>query len=654
MGISNDTAAADLDLYYDVKMPNEPLKGKLEITKTGEVLSDVTISAIAEDLEKYTPVYVQAALPGVTYDIIAAQDIKSPDGNHVYVTAGTKVATITTDENGVATTPDLFLGEYKIVETSVPAGYIIDNDIENVVLTNETKDVAVETTEVELVNPRQKLKLTFKKEFEDIEFEFDGEIKATFGVYANQDIKNNAGEIIIPKDSLVDLIEYTKGEEDDVTSSIDLPQGKYYVRELEVSFPYTKCEEKREVELLYTGTQDEFVTYSTDKMVNTYNSTTISLLKLPTTVVENIIVSSEGVDETEFEQVTAEIIEQIKVKTNGQIKEYFAEMGWQGLEGAEYSVYIDAECQKPLKMKNENGEFVEAKLVSDELGMMVLEDIPVGVYYLKETKAPAKYEITEEPIKIETTLQDKDSIAYRVVKEDSVIAAEIQKVDIFTGESVPNCVFEIYDENGKVLMHSVTDDQGVGHIAANLFEDRKTYIFKEIDAPAQYKINTEPQEFIAQFDENGKWISDKVTIDNTRKNIEELIVRKVDDETGEPLQGCKFSIIVLDENGEPVLDENGEYVYLVKEAVTDENGEYIVDKPYYGYYQFIEVEAPEGYELKVDMEGMTFVIDENSPETVIFEVTNTGDIQVIALTVLALVSVLGIAYVVRKNKLAVK
>ena len=646
MGIANNTPAADLDLYYDVEMPNQPLMGKLEITKYGEVLSDVT-TIVGEFGDKYTPVYVQKGLPGVTYDIIAAQDITSPDGISTYVTAGTIVATITTDENGIATTPDLYLGEYQIVETEVPEGYIIDNNIENVTIENNTKDEAVVTTERELVNPRQKLKLTFKKEFEAIDFEFDGDVVATFGVYANEDIKNDAGQVVIPQDSLIDIIEYTKSEEDDVTSTIDLPAGKYYVEELEVSYPYTMSKEKIEVELTYDGSQNEFLTFEAGKMVNTFYSTTLALIKLPATIIDDIIVDSEGVVDTDFDATVANILEKIKDSSIEDVRNYIK--GYNGLAGAEYQVYLDAECQKPLKMEGQ-----PVTLVSDEDGMMILEDIPVGVYYLKETKAPAKYEVTEEVIRIETTQLDKDAIAYRVVREDSVIEAEIQKVDMFTGEAVPNCVFEIYDEDGKVLMHSITDDQGVGRIAANLFEDGKTYIFKEISAPAQYKINTEPQEFVAEFDENGNWISDKVTVDNTRKNIEELIVRKVDDKTGDPLQGCKFSIIVLDENGEPVLDENGENVYLVKEAVTDENGEYIVEKPFYGFYQFIEVEAPEGYELKVDMEGMTFVIDENSPETVIFEVTNTGDIAVYALTAMALVSMLGIAYVVRKNKLAVK
>ncbi|MBO5477190.1 MAG: LPXTG cell wall anchor domain-containing protein [Clostridia bacterium] len=50
------------------------------------------------------------------------------------------------------------------------------------------------------------------------------------------------------------------------------------------------------------------------------------------------------------------------------------------------------------------------------------------------------------------------------------------------------------------------------------------------------------------------------------------------------------------------------------------------------------------------MEGMTFVIDENSPDTIIFEVTNTGDIAVIALAAVAVLSVVGIVFVILRNR----
>ena len=81
------------------------------------------------------------------------------------------------------------------------------------------------------------------------------------------------------------------------------------------------------------------------------------------------------------------------------------------------------------------------------------------------------------------------------------------------------------------------------------------------------------------------------------------------------------------------------------------NGEYRVEEPVYGTYKFIEVEAPEGYDLaEQEMEGYEFTINDETPDTLIFEVTNTGDIAVIVVTCIAVVSIVGIVFVVLKNK----
>ena len=50
------------------------------------------------------------------------------------------------------------------------------------------------------------------------------------------------------------------------------------------------------------------------------------------------------------------------------------------------------------------------------------------------------------------------------------------------------------------------------------------------------------------------------------------------------------------------------------------------------------------------MTGLEFTVDENSPEKIIFEVTNTGDIAVVALVIVAVVCAAGIVFVVVKNK----
>ena len=105
------------------------------------------------------------------------------------------------------------------------------------------------------------------------------------------------------------------------------------------------------------------------------------------------------------------------------------------------------------------------------------------------------------------------------------------------------------------------------------------------------------------------------------------------------------------ETGEQKVNaKTGEPIYLVENVETDENGEYIIPEAPMGTYKFLEIKAPEGYELDEDLTGYTFTIDNNSPETIIFEVTNTGDIAVIAIASVAVICAVGIVFVLKRNR----
>ncbi|MGN1013204.1 MAG: collagen binding domain-containing protein, partial [Clostridia bacterium] len=309
-------------------------------------------------------------------------------------------------------------------------------------------------------------------------------------------------------------------------------------------------------------------------------------------------------------------------------------------------------CQNPLYIKNEEtGKLEVAELVTSETGIIKLENVPLGEYYIKEVEAPKGYELSKEVTKVTLDTINKNTMVYQALIEDSLLTRFITKTDIFTGEVIPNCTFEIADEDGKVLLHSVTNEKGEAHIPVTLFEDGKTYTYTEIEAPDIYDLNTEPHEFVAEFDEEGNWITEPVKVDNRRKT-REVIVRKLDAETGEPLEGCVFTIALIDEKtGEQIKNaQTGEPVYLVENATTNENGEFVIEKAPMGTYKFTEIKAPEGYELDEDLTGLVFTINNDSPETIIFEVTNTGDIAVVAIVCISLVCIAGIVFVIMKNR----
>ena len=116
------------DLILEIDINDRPLVGQLEIHKTGEMLTGASTALetvkdgekVVHSEEKATPIYTLQGLQGVKYEIYAAEDIKSPDGRVTYVSKGTLVDTVTTGEDGYATTKELYLGEYEIKEVEAP------------------------------------------------------------------------------------------------------------------------------------------------------------------------------------------------------------------------------------------------------------------------------------------------------------------------------------------------------------------------------------------------------------------------------------------------------------------------------------------------------------------------------------------------------
>ena len=664
IGVAGDAEYdKDLVLIYREEMPDYPLLVKLQINKTGEMLTEVKTETVKYQVsesgetnseEKFTPVFTLRGLPGVTYNIVAAEDIKSPDGNGTYANAGDVVDTITTGEDGTAITKDIYPGTYSIEEIVTPKGYVKDENIEDVTLTNTDQATPVKTYEKDLTNVRQKLELTFLKKFEEPKFKVGEEEvnkKAIFGVYTNQEIYNYTGATVMPKDALVDLIEI-EGETD-VTSTIDLPEGKYYVKELFVSYPYTPNTEVRNFDLKYTDdSTQEFVVYKGEDMINTTESASLTLVKLSTDIVDKLSLIGPDIDMSELDEETQKIVEELKGMTVDQVKEYLKENQIEVVPGATYGVYLDEDCKQPLqKLDDTTGEYVDVKIVTDESGLITLNDLPLGTYYIKELIAPPTYALSDEVIKVSLTTEQKDTMIFQGVVESEPIEAFLTKTDAFTGEEIPNCKFEITDVDGNVIFESTTDVNGKGYLPISKLENGETYYWNEIEAPDIYDLNTEPHPFVASYDEETmEWTAEQIEVDNLRKT-REVIVRKLDAETGEALKGCVFTIAMIDpETGEQKKKKKtGEPIYLVENAETDENGEYVIKEAPMGTYKFLEIKAPEGYELDEDLTGLVFTIDNDSPETIIFEVTNTGDIAVIAISGVALLSIAGIIFILKRK-----
>lgn len=241
---------------------NTPQKGTITVEKTGEIFSNVTAIGGGYTDENgndialptiYQPEYSVSGLSGAVFEIYADEDITTPDGT-VRVKKDTLVATLKTNEKGTATSNELYLGKYRVVETVAPNGTVLNKTVNHIELTYAGQNEKVTNTSTSFVNERQKVEIDLLKVLEKDETFGIGngdEIKrVSFGLYADEDIKASNGTVI-PKDGLVEII--TCDENGKATFTTDLPFGSYYVKEIKTDIQYILSDEKYPVVFEYAG-----------------------------------------------------------------------------------------------------------------------------------------------------------------------------------------------------------------------------------------------------------------------------------------------------------------------------------------------------------------------------------------------------------------
>ena len=246
-----------------VEKKNLAQKGIIEITKTGEVFSTVTAVGGATTDENgneivfptiYTPNYEEQNLKGAVFEIYAAEDIITLDGTTRYQ-QGEKVDEITTGDNGIAKSKQLYLGKYTVVEKTAPKNFYNSNGQYDVELVYAGQDVKVTSTALSVFNERQKVAVSLHKAMQvDETFNIgkNGEIKSVqFGIYAAEDIKAADGTTI-PKDELVCLANCD--EKGNIAFDVDLPIGfNWYAKEIATDEHYILSDEKHEFSTEYQG-----------------------------------------------------------------------------------------------------------------------------------------------------------------------------------------------------------------------------------------------------------------------------------------------------------------------------------------------------------------------------------------------------------------
>lgn len=220
---------------------------------------------------------------------------------------------------------------------------------------------------------------------------------------------------------------------------------------------------------------------------------------------------------------------------------------------------------------------------TDNHGRIFLDSVPVGTFKVTETNVPNHVILCPIPQEVALKPGETSTVTFFNALKPSL---EIRKVDSVTGDPVKGAKFQIWyasnhtdsgelndlgtyytDESGKIILPEVKDGW---------------YKVTELEAPHGYSIK-EPatQECFISGGE-----SKVLTFENTP--LSAIIIRKVDSESGQPLEGAWFRIRFLG-------GTSGTGGTVIGEYRTSSNGTIVATGLKAGTYVCEEISAPDGY-----------------------------------------------------------
>ncbi|WP_283706295.1 SpaA isopeptide-forming pilin-related protein [Clostridium perfringens] len=295
------------------------------------------------------------------------------------------------------------------------------------------------------------------------------------------------------------------------------------------------------------------------------------------------------------------------IKGKVAVKKTDSEIADLNLEGAEFTIYD----------KNDNEV---DKLITDPNGYDESKDLNYGDYYMKETKAPKGYLLSNKVWDINIT-EDGKVYSYDITNDVIKGKLQIVKVDSENEEKpVEGAGFDVIAVNvngikeGTVVDHVVTDKNGFAYTKDLRYGD---YKFHETDTPKGYWKSDKDYSF--SITENGKTYVKYVKNSPIQAKVR---VIKVDSKDGKPLKGVKFQIRNSDTKK---LVEFTNFIGIIPMKTTtletNKNGELVTPQNLaYGNYLLEEVEPLEGY---IKANPIPFKIDENA---VLEEIKDLGTI----------------------------
>ena len=412
---------ADGDTVVVIEVKNSQPKGNVNLQKSVELRPDVDTSVIKVDFTK------------VKFELVAAKDIIDMADGQVIYKAGDKVGEYSLDAEGKLSIKNLWIGEYYLQEAETMEGAVLDDTKYSVIFTAEdttTKEYTVnlnvvnKTTEVDI----SKVDVTGENEIEGAEivvYDKAGNIidKWTSGKEAHKIEGLVVGNTYILHEeyapngyTIATDIEFTVGN----TSEIQK------VNMIDKQVAVTKVDENNKpiagAELVITNVKSRQIV---DKWTSTEELHYVNGLIEGQTYVLTEVQAPYGYEitkEIEFTVTQDKELQTIQMQdtpiyASVQVEKVDAQTGENIKSNKfEFTIYSDEKCTQPIKTVGAN----------THEGTALFDKLTYGTYYIKETKAPLGYQLSQEVVKID--INDKGVFANgkQLTEENGVYSFKYQ------------------------------------------------------------------------------------------------------------------------------------------------------------------------------------------------------------------------------------
>lgn len=559
------------DAIITVTYENHPVKGKLVIHKSGE-----TLKSFKKDF-----VYEETSLEGAEFEIYAAEDIFTPDhqvdeqGNrHVIYAKDTLVKTVTTDKNGEAVIKDLPLGKYRVKETKAPSGFALNPDSQEVSFIYKDQNTPEIEEKLEFSNERQKVELSMEKQDAETGKALKG---ATFGLY-NKEAISSGDKVVVKADTL--LQEITSNEKGKAAFTLDLPLGRYYVKELQAPAGYVSSDEILEFDATYQGQDVKTIKL---KSVKKNRPTTVEVTKADITTGTELdgasmsVLDKDGnvIDSWTSVKDSPHVIKRLQVGKTYILREELAPYGYLRATDVEFTISDTAEVQK-VKMED---EVPVARLLVNKKGEFL-----DSVSLLDNAKGMIEHLFNY----VTGNLTD---VTFNVYAAEAIRAADGVSADYYAADELVGSI--------------TTDGSGIAQMD-NLPLGR--YYIVEKETSHGYVLDNEPRYVDLTYrDQDTPLVTYSADWQNARQRVQVEVLKKEKD-SDKVLSGAIFGLYAADD----IVSSKGKVLLakdtLIELKTTDEEGkiQFVADLPVDSRYYIKELAAPDGYVTDQEPQEFTF------------------------------------------------